>query len=178
MSRGDCLRQGHRQQAHWPQKLAVFLPTLLVCIEPGTALHYSDILLRLAVLIGLSLAMALVVIGFGRAAQMFDVLWWRWWGCPRTLEAAALDFFWQRNPPRVRALFADRTWARLVASALLLDFKRRVAATYGLARDFNFRTTGKWSSGWNRRLLADCGGESEEAAERIVRRVWELLSPA
>ena len=55
-----------------------------------------------------------------------------------------------------------------------VDFRRRIAATYGLASGFNVLSTGRWSPGWNRRLLAAAGPEPEEAAQRILLRVCEM----
>ncbi len=127
---------------------------------------------------------------------MFDVLAWRYWLCPRTLEAAARDFVENRNPPRTWATLADPdSWAAYV----VIDWKRRIAATYGLARDYGALCRqeewppdwkrrllssdegqvvalpdGTWSPGWNRSLLSDAGPVPEVAAERILRRVSEL----
>jgi len=102
---------------------------------------------------------------------LLESLWWKHWSCPRTTEAAARDFLIARNPERVRSVLADPdSWYDFY----LTDFKRRIAATYGLASDYNVHTTNKWSPGWNHRLLAAAGPEPEEAAERILRRVCEL----
>ena len=98
-------------------------------------------------------------------------LLWRLWTCPRTTEAAAQDFLFLRNPESVRLVLADRdSWYDFYVT----DFKRRIAATYGLASSYNVHTTRRWSPGWNRRLLAAAGPDPEQAAERILRRVCEL----
>jgi hypothetical protein len=102
---------------------------------------------------------------------LLEGLWWRFHACPRTLESAARDFLLARNPERVRVVLADpASWYDFYVT----DFKRRIAATYGLARSYNVHTTGVWSPGWNRRLLAHAGPDPEQAAERILRRVCEL----
>jgi hypothetical protein len=102
---------------------------------------------------------------------LFDELWWRFRTCPRTRESAARDFLLVRNPERVRAILADRdSWCDFYVT----DFKRRIAATYGLASSYNFHTTRVWSPGWNRWLLASAGPDPEQAAERILQRVCEL----
>jgi hypothetical protein len=76
-----------------------------------------------------------------------------------------------RNPKRVREVLADPdSWHDFYAT----DFKRRIAAAYGLASSYNVDTTGKWSPGSNRLLLAAAGPEPEHAAECILRRVREL----
>lgn len=121
---------------------------------------------------------------------------WRFWSCPRTLESAARDFVDNRNPPRVRAALADpESWT----ATLVIDWKRRIASTYGLARTYGpfaspeewspdwkkrLLTTepvhgpairdGSWSGGWNRELLANAGHDPEVAAENILKRVSEL----
>jgi hypothetical protein len=101
---------------------------------------------------------------------LFEELAWRWWSCPRSPEVAARDFLERRNPERVRAALADPgAWG----DAFVVDMKRRIAATYGLASRFDVRTTG-WSAGWNRRLLAIADPDPEEAAGRILRHVSEL----
>src|SRR5262249_48313927 len=97
--------------------------------------------------------------------------WWRHWACPRTTEEAAHDFFTKRNDDRVRVVLADPdSWYDFY----LTDFKRRIAYIYGLASNYNVRTTGKWSAGWNRWLIAEAGLDPEQAAELILRRVCEL----
>jgi hypothetical protein len=102
---------------------------------------------------------------------LLEALWWKHWSCPRTTEAAAHDFLIARNPERVRAVLADPdSWYDFYVT----DFKRRIAAIYGLASRDNVHTTGQWSPGWNRRLLATAGPDPEEAAERILGRVCEL----
>jgi hypothetical protein len=126
---------------------------------------------------------------------MFTTLAWRHWFCPRTLDAAARDFVENQNGPRVwTALAEPDSWIDFVVIA----WKRRIAATYGLARDygtlrkqeewppdwkrrlFDSETDdvalpdGTWSSGWNRRLLCEAGPEPEIAAERVLKRVSEL----
>ena len=102
---------------------------------------------------------------------LLEKLWWRYRACPRATESAARDFLLLRNPERVRAVLADPD---LWHDFYVTDFKRRIAATYGLASSYNVRTTGVWSPGWNRWLLAAAGPEPEAAAERILRRVCEL----
>jgi hypothetical protein len=78
--------------------------------------------------------------------------------------AAAHDFVIARNPERVRVVLADlNSWYEFYVT----DFKRRVAAIYGLASNDNVHTTGQWSPGWNRRIVASAGPEPEESAERI-----------
>ena len=134
--------------------------------------------------------------GSRRSLGVFDVLTWRYWLCPRTLEAAARDFLDNQNGPRVRAALADPDSWRDFG---VIDWKRRIAATYGLARDYgvlrnqeewppdwkrrllNSETArsaalpdGTWSPGWNRWLLSEAGPEPEIAAERILKRVSEL----
>ena len=102
-----------------------------------------------------------------------EELVWRFWSCPRTLEGAALDFLEIRNPQRaIQAVLADLDPSYNIAS--FIDFKRRIAHIYGLSGNYNINTTGRWSAGWNRRLLAAAGPEPEEAAERILHRVCEL----
>src|SRR4051812_44991801 len=102
---------------------------------------------------------------------LLEELWWRYRSCPRTIESAERDFLVRRNPKRVREVLADPdSWYDFYAT----DFKRRIAATYGLASSYNVHTTGEWSPGWNRLLLAAAGPEPEQAAERILRRVCEL----
>src|SRR5262245_46398724 len=100
-----------------------------------------------------------------------DHLLWRFWFCPRTIESAAHDFFYRRNPERVRAALADPTSCY---DFTITAWKRRIASNYGLASDYNVHTTGIWSPGWNRRLLNVAGPEPEVAAERILNRVYEL----
>jgi len=102
---------------------------------------------------------------------LLDELWWRLRACPRTLESAARDFLIVRNPERARAVLADPdSWYDFYVT----DFKRRIAATYGLAGSFDVHPTGVWSPGWNRRLLVSAGPDPEQAAERILGRVCEL----
>jgi hypothetical protein len=93
------------------------------------------------------------------------------WACPRTLESAARDFLLVRNGERTRAALADPdSWYDFYVT----DFKRRIAATYGLASSYNVHTTQIWSPGWNRRLLASAGPDPEQASERILQRVCAL----
>jgi hypothetical protein len=102
---------------------------------------------------------------------LLDELWWRFWACPRTLESAARDFLLVRNGERIWAVLADPdSWYDFYVT----DFKRRIAATYGLASDYNVHTTQVWSPGWNRRLLASAGPDPEQASERILQRVCDL----
>src|SRR5689334_19960043 len=102
---------------------------------------------------------------------LLEKMWWRYRSCPRTIESAAFDFLNRRNPQRVREVLADPgAWYDFYVT----DFKRRIATTYGLARTYNVETTGEWSPGWNRILLAAAGPQPEQAAECILRRVCEL----
>ena len=102
---------------------------------------------------------------------LLEELWRRCWSCPRTTDAAAQDFLENQNPETVRrALAAPDTWYDFY----WVDNQRRIAVTYGLARRFDVRPTGRWSPGWNRRLLAPAGPEPEEAARRIPLCVCEL----
>lgn len=106
-----------------------------------------------------------------RMLGLFDELWWRVRGCPRTLESAARDFLLARNPERVRVVLADLdSWPDFY----ITDFKRRIATTYGLARDYDVHGAEVWCPGWDRCLLASAGPDSERAAERIFGRVCEL----
>src|SRR5262249_2036093 len=108
--------------------------------------------------------------------DMFVSLWWRFWGCPRSVEAAALDFLHRRNGPWVRATLASReTWGM----ATTTDFARRIAYAYGLGsvKSVDWRTGQEvWSAGWNWRLLRDCGSPTNPrvAAEHILDRVCQL----
>jgi len=102
---------------------------------------------------------------------LFEELWCRFRACPRTLDSAARDFLLVRNPERVRVVSANPdSWPDFYVT----DFKRRIASTYGLARDYDVHGTGISSPGWNRWLLASAGSEPERAAERILGRVCEL----
>ena len=128
---------------------------------------------------------------------MLHALAWRYWRCPRTLEAAARDFVDNQNGPRVWAALADPdSWVDHVVIA----WKRRIGRTYGLAGDYGpIRSEDEWppdwnrkffedelahraalpdwmtwSPGWNRWLLCDAGPEPEIAAERILKRASEL----
>ncbi|MFO0952232.1 MAG: hypothetical protein U0835_13995 [Isosphaeraceae bacterium] len=127
---------------------------------------------------------------------VFEILAWRFWRCPRTLEAAASDFVDDRNGPRIRQVLADpESWTEDVVIA----WKRRIASTYGLARSYGTLCDqaawpvdwkrrlladesaqaaalpdGTWSRGWNHRLLAEAGPAPEVAAERILKRAFEL----
>ena len=94
---------------------------------------------------------------------------WRYWSCPRSEEEAARDFLEKRNPSEFkRAVFAQpESWYDFY----VLDFKRRIAYTYGLARIAP--NSEKWAGGWNRRLLTP-GADPEETAERILWKVCEL----
>lgn len=106
-----------------------------------------------------------------RMLDLLEEVWWRYRSCPRTIESAAFDFLNRRNTQRVREVWADpESWYDFTVT----DFKRRIATTYGLARCYNIETTGEWSPGWNRVLLAAAGPQPEQAAECILRRVCEL----
>jgi len=103
--------------------------------------------------------------------NLFEELWWRFRACPRMLESAARDFLLVRNPERVRVVLTDLdSWPDFYVT----DFKRRIATTYGFARDYDVHGAGIWSPGWNRWLLASAGPDPERAAERILGRVCEL----
>ena len=103
-------------------------------------------------------------------------LWWRFWGCPRTVETAAADFLHLRaGGPRVReVLRIPETWGY----ATTTDFTRRIAYVYGLGnvKRVELDKPDVWSVGWNRRLLRACGTPSDPgaAADRILERVCEM----
>jgi hypothetical protein len=111
----------------------------------------------------------------------------------KRLREISLNF---EIPPRVWASFAQPdAWD----TSAVIDWKRRIATTYGLARDYGVLCSreqwdpnwkqlllsieesqvvalpdGNWSSGWNKTLLSNAGPLPEIAAERILKRVSEL----
>src|SRR5687767_3686294 len=95
-------------------------------------------------------------------------LLWRWWRCPRTVEAAAADFA-AFLVPGVRAILrahppgALPTWVQI-------DQARILGYRYGLLwKVVAVRPADEdWAPGWNRRLIAAGGGEAQRAAYTIL----------
>jgi hypothetical protein len=103
-------------------------------------------------------------------------VWWFVWGCPRTLEAAAIRFLSHHGPGIRSVLDPDtshdisryrKAWAGMICSAYGLGYVKKVIPMG--ERDI-------WRVSWNRRLMKSCGAPSDPitAAERILERVIEL----
>lgn len=112
----------------------------------------------------------------GLLLSLFHSLRWRLWECPRTIEGATVDFLRRQNLQNLWAILAAREgWTE----GCTIDFTRRICFTYGLGvlhKVGGLRGRDVWTPGWNRRLFAACGEQSDPAvaAARILGRISEL----
>lgn len=91
------------------------------------------------------------------SVPMIREIWWRHFGCPRSVDKAAVDFFINHLTEEGRS-FLRRTSGNEIQSMKTLDQRRRIAYIYGLAKD------GSWKFAWNHQLLRDAKTKEPEIA--------------
>ena len=95
--------------------------------------------------------------------------------CPNTPAAGVADFIANQVSQESKNVLASFSEKELEDGKTLV-FRRRIAAIYGIADNYDSPDGSLAKAGWNKKLIKNCGFSTlEKAVSQLLHMVWEKV---